>query len=50
MSREEIKKFYDDVTKMIDDFFKPTVNKNLVSLDDGKDYLNNEIKNYKLSE
>lgn len=50
MSREEQNKFYDDVTMMIDNFFSKPIKKNLVSLDDGKDYLKDTIKNYKLSE
>ena len=47
---EPKEKEIDPVTKMIDDFFKPSVKKNLISLDDGKDYIKDTIKNYHLSE
>ena len=50
MSREELNKFYENLNKTLDDFFKQPIKKNLTSLDDGKDYIKDTIKNYHLSE
>ena len=48
MSKDEKIKFYENLNKTLDVFFKPK--KNLISLDSGKDYIKDTIKNYHLSE